>query len=385
MSVDSSLDRRKDSQTDTGNGNDNGVITPSLSSISTHRLRLNPNTDHKPDSYDDLQLGFSPLLFSSLERYLPPSMLNMPRDAKVQYLTDILLRYSPEGERTRVQRHREYRQKIIVNYQPLHRELYTMNASNFFLPSFLKAISENTEESFRSIMSEPTPGVYTFEMLQPRFCDLLLSEVENFEKWVHDTKFRIMRPNTMNKYGAVLDDFGLETMLDKLMEDFVRPMSRVFFHEVGGSTLDSHHGFIVEYGMDRDVALGFHVDDSEVSLNVCLGKQFSGGELFFRGVRCDKHVNTESQSEEILDYSHVPGRAVFHRGRHRHGARPTTSGHRINLLLWCRSSVFRELKKYQKDFSSWCGECQREKKERQRLSVAATKLELLRREGESAS
>lgn len=43
--------------------------------------------------------------------------------------------------------------------------------------------------------------------------------------------------------------------------------------------------------------VGFHVDDSEVTLNVCLGKQFSGGELFFRGVRCDKHVNTETQSE----------------------------------------------------------------------------------------
>lgn len=35
-----------------------------------------------------------------------------------------------------------------------------------------------------------------------------------------------MRPNTMNAYGAVLDDFGLETMLDKLMEDFIRPMSK---------------------------------------------------------------------------------------------------------------------------------------------------------------
>ena len=43
---------------------------------------------------------------------------------------------------------------------------------------------------------------------------------------MHETKFRIMRPNTMNKYGAVLDDFGLETMLDKLMEEFIRPMSR---------------------------------------------------------------------------------------------------------------------------------------------------------------
>lgn len=30
----------------------------------------------------------------------------------------------------------------------------------------------------------------------------------------------------------------------------------VFFPEVGGSTLDSHHGFVVEYGIDRDVELG---------------------------------------------------------------------------------------------------------------------------------
>lgn len=93
----------------------------------------------------------------------------------------------------------------------------------------------------------------------------------------------------MNKYGAVLDDFGLETMLDKLMDDFIRPISRgntyilsglllescfhvecashsfshvsfcyyvVFFPEVGGGTLDSHHGFVVEYGIDRDVELG---------------------------------------------------------------------------------------------------------------------------------
>lgn len=381
MSLDGSVGRKTHpgSGPGTGTGNGNGVFGPS------RRLRLNPNTNHKADSYDDLQLEFSPLLFSSLEKYLPLEMLEVPRDVKAQYMREILVRYSPEGERNRVQRHREYRQRVISNYQPLHRELYTMHATDFFVPSFLKAITENSEESFRSIMTEPSAGVYTFEMLQPCFCQLLLSEVENFEKWVHDTKFRIMRPNTMNKYGAVLDDFGLETMLDKLMDDFIRPLSRVFYPEVGGSTLDSHHGFVVEYGLDRDVDLGFHVDDSEVTLNVCLGKEFAGGDLFFRGVRCDKHVNTETQPEEILDYSHVPGHAVLHRGRHRHGARATTAGHRINLLLWCRSSVFRELKKYQKDFSTWCGECQREKKERQRQSIAATKMELLKREAEPAS
>lgn len=50
--------------------------------------------------------------------------------------------------------------------------------------------------------------------------------MENFENWVNEAKFRIMRPNTMNKFGAVLDDFGLETMLDKLMEGFIRPISK---------------------------------------------------------------------------------------------------------------------------------------------------------------
>ncbi|KNA17823.1 hypothetical protein SOVF_076420 [Spinacia oleracea] len=349
MSVDGAFDRRRDQSQAINAGNGNGVLV-STAMATTYCLTLSPNTEHKPDSYEDLALEFNPLLFSCLERYLPPSILSSSRDSK-----------------------------------PLNKELYSMHATAFFLPGFIKAIHENTEESFRSIMSEPAPGIFTFEILQPDFCEALVKEVENIEKWVCDTKCKIMRPNTMNRYGAVLDDFGMEAMLEKLMEDFVRPMSKVFYPEVGGSTLDSHHGFVVLYGIDKDVDLGFHVDDAEVTLNICLGQKFSGGELFFRGVRCEKHVNTETQAEEILDYSHVPGRAVLHRGRHRHGARATTDGKRINLILWCRSSVFRELRKYQKDFSSWCGECQREKKERQQASISATKEELLKKEGELTS
>ncbi|GKV52785.1 hypothetical protein SLEP1_g59348 [Rubroshorea leprosula] len=56
-----------------------------------------------------------------------------------------------------------------------------------------------------------------------------------------------------------------------------------------------------------------------------------------------------------------------------------------SLCIFCWAfSVFRELRKYQKDFSSWCGECQREKIERQQNSIAATKEELLKREGKPA-
>ncbi|XBI27245.1 hypothetical protein VPH35_051755 [Triticum aestivum] len=394
MALEGPAERRDEGQQG-GMANGNGVAPPpsrmagrplGAAAYSDRRLRLNPNTEHKPQDYTDVRGEYAPAVYSALERHLPPSLLEADRDVKLHFMRDILARYWPHGERNKVHRHKEYRQKIVHLYKPLHQELYSMHPSAFFLPTFLEAVRTNTEESIASIMTEPIAGVFSFAMLQPNFCDMLLEEVENFEKWVHAMKFKIMRPNTMNKYGAVLDDFGLEAMLNQFMEEFIAPISKVFYPEVGGGTLDSHHAFVVEYGKDRDVelearfhvnsifhTLGFHVDDSEVTLNVCLGKQFSGGELYFRGIRCENHVNSETQHEEMYDYSHVPGRAVLHRGRHRHGARPTSSGLRMNLLLWCRSSVFREMKKYQMGFSSWCGECQREKRERQIQCVKATK------------
>ncbi|KAK8958417.1 hypothetical protein KSP40_PGU017542 [Platanthera guangdongensis] len=394
MSLDGAAERRDETPAGNGSGNEMGeVVAPVAApvplsavraSYGDRRLRLNPNKAHKPDMYDDVQSEFDPSIFCSLERHLPPSMLEAPRDAKLAFMREILSRYLPEGDRARVQRHKEYRQSIMSAYQPLHKELYNITSSSFFVPSFIEAIKDNTEESFRKIISEPSSGVHSFAMLQPSFCELLISEIHNFEKWVTAVKFKTMRPNTMNKYGTVLDDFGFEAMLNKLMEEFICPMSKVFFPEVGGSTLDSHHGYIVEYGKDKDLKLDYHVDDSEVTLNVCLGKQFTGGELFFRGVRCDQHVNSETQPEEIIEYSHVPGQAVLHHGRHRHGARPTISGYRINLIIWCRSSAFREMKKYQKDFSNWCGHCQREKRVRQRQCLDATKSAFLRTGGSTS-
>ena len=70
---------------------------------------------------------------------------------------------------------------------------------------------------------------------------------------------------------------------------------------------------------------------------MCLGRDFEGGELFFRGVRCRAHQNTAAADVEQLRYAHVPGVAVLHRGHHRHGAHAIKSGERCNLILWCRA------------------------------------------------
>jgi len=60
-----------------------------------------------------------------------------------------------------------------------------MDAENFFTPSFLGAIKENTQASFKSIMAEPCKGIYTFEMLRPQFCEKLVSEVSHFSPFLY--------------------------------------------------------------------------------------------------------------------------------------------------------------------------------------------------------
>lgn len=50
------------------------------------------------------------------------------------------------------------------------------------------------------------------------------SQVEHMEKWVYDSRTTIMRPNTLNKFGVVLDDFGFESMLKKLVDEFISPI-----------------------------------------------------------------------------------------------------------------------------------------------------------------
>ena len=86
-----------------------------------------------------------------------------------------------------------------------------------------------------------------------------------------------------------------------------------------------------------------HTDDSDVTLNVCLGQDFSGAGLTFCGDVGDADHRALSHR-----YSHVPGRALLHLGRRRHGADTIATGRRVNLIMWnyCKewraSAVYRQ-------------------------------------------
>ena len=69
-----------------------------------------------------------------------------------------------------------------------------------------------------------------------------------------------------------------------------------------------------------------HTDDSDVTLNVCLGREFEASGLTFCG-----DMGSPDHRLQSFQYSHVTGRALMHLGRRRHGADDITSGHRVNL------------------------------------------------------
>ncbi len=94
------------------------------------------------------------------------------------------------------------------------------------------------------------------------------------------------------------------------------------------------------------------MDDSDLSLNLCLGETFQGKSLFY-----DKHmrmiipyqfllvvlsspclggslyfINTQGEYEATIPQ--VPGTAILHPGHKIHGADAITSGERYNLIAW---------------------------------------------------
>lgn len=82
------------------------------------------------------------------------------------------------------------------------------------------------------------------------------------------------------------------------------------------------------------------MDEADVTLNVCLGKEFTGGNLYFGGVRCVFHQQTAPQPHEEFVFAHKRGQGIFHLSKHRHLAQHISSGERHNLIIWCRSSCF---------------------------------------------
>jgi hypothetical protein len=113
------------------------------------------------------------------------------------------------------------------------------------------------------------------------------------------------------------------------------------YNDKMSSILDWRHGYVAGYSAIPDGSKGTtrqrlvpHTDDSEVTLNCCLGEEkYEGGHVKFYGLR-----GTEEEGR-LLGTVERPnvGRALLHSGRHLHSVSDVTFGDRYALIIWSRS------------------------------------------------
>ncbi len=220
-------------------------------------------------------------------------------------------------------------------------------------PAFLEAVEAlDQQRAVGERITAVHPGVFAFELLRPAAARRLLDEIERRRA----RGFAAAPPNSMHEHGAELAPLGLGPLLDDLLARWIAPLARALFPECG-ARLDAHHGYLVEYRRDLDEDLGLHVDDSEVTLNLCLGEDFQGAELTFLGPRCRLHRDDRPGPGETFEFEHRPGVAVLHAGAHRHQVEPILFGRRSNLILWCRDSGLPRPAEHPP--GPWCPACTR--------------------------
>jgi hypothetical protein len=211
----------------------------------------------------------------------------------------------------------------------------------WFDAGFVRAVRAGTAEAIRSHVTETAaasaacPGVYSFACFAPAFCDLMVMESEFYAS----SNLPLPRPNSMNNHGLVLNSVGLAKSATRLQKDYFEKVSRAIFEEEG-LELSLHHTFLVQYKRGEDLGLDMHTDDSDVTFNVCLGREFTGGELVFCG-----EIGAPNHRRHQLSYVHAKGSCVVHLGRQRHGAANIDTGERVNLIMWNRSLPYRSLAK----------------------------------------
>lgn len=303
-------------------------------------------------------LSFALHAVFGMEHY--PGYLLKWQDAQLGELERVFEEHLSQVRRARAAV--QARAATMAAYTPLHRELAAkpsvealLNADllrALLLPSPLAALSR--------LLTEEAPGVYSLPLLATgAACELLLSEVDNWAGW-HATQAAPWADAGFNRRHAPLGDMGLDALQDTLLSRVLAPLGRLLYPAVA-ARLDYRYGYVIGYSDPAAVAaaaetaattpagaaggegallarsgLRHHTDDAEVTLNLCLGREFSGGDLVFRGLR-----NSASEGSEEAIVRPRPGRAVLHLGQHLHEVTTVTGGQRYALIVWARSSAYR--------------------------------------------
>ena len=173
-----------------------------------------------------------------------------------------------------------------------------------------------------ALLDEVVDDVYSIDVLTPAFCERLLEAVDGARS---DDGEPLPRAN--------LDVVGCSWLGDVLLAVGAQVQAAAHPAETLGGALDWRHAYVLKYEPTGRDSLVHHTDDSEITVNVCLGRDFAGGDLLLGGVR----GAPDETSARVDRVAPKRGVATVHLGRHLHAVDTVTRGERRVLICWCRS------------------------------------------------
>lgn len=188
------------------------------------------------------------------------------------------------------------------------------------------------ESAVKALWKEVFPGVYEAQFFNPE----QLITLRDYLNSVADADIPLRPPYgiSLNRGGAMLDSRSegylatpnFQAFYKGLMNDYMRPISRLLFPDVVGYDSQTF-GFSIQWQPATDTSLRAHTDASSVTLNINLnlpGENFSGsGVRFF-----------DRATQQVSDLTFAPGTALIHHGSVAHESLPITDGERSNFVLW---------------------------------------------------
>ncbi|CAJ1370664.1 unnamed protein product [Effrenium voratum] len=234
---------------------------------------------------------------------------------------------------------------VLKQYRPKHPELFLRKA-DVRVPFPPSQAAEVFKSGFLEIWEQARGGkelgakhvhdsCHECPFLSDAFVEQLKAELRHFK----EQKLPHQQPNSMNRNGCILNEIGLGPLMDRMIYVYLMPVCRALYPDLLPG-VDSHHSFIVEYGPNMDTNLGVHDDNSEVTINVSLSQDYSGGEL----VLYHRARVAHPQKLEKKPYYHrtTHGTMLLHPGELLHEVLPVTAGNRQGLIIWLRSDAFRK-------------------------------------------
>lgn len=215
-------------------------------------------------------------------------------------------------------------------------------------------IFDFSTEGWLSKVEVLADGIYRVPIFKPGILHQFAEEIAELELWAQEHQVSLQPPNSMHDYGIEMRLIGIDKVFQLFTTEVADRIVLELFPEVREGGVNQHHAFTVTYGESHNRSLGFHADDSEVTFNFCLGGEFIGSDLYFQGRRCFTHMQTNHRPEEHIEIEQVPGTCIVHAGLHRHGVLPILQGNRRSLIVWTKSTGFRERDR-RTECADWCG------------------------------